>query len=161
MLPLIQKEVIDRRKWIEEHEFIDMLAIAQSAPGIMSVNTAIFVGYKVKGFRGSLVTTLGAVLPAFLIILIIAVYFSGFRENEVVAAIFKGIRPVVVALIASSLFNISKTAGITWKTAIIPLAVVLLIWLLHISPIWIVLAAIIGSIIYGYLKTKFPTKNKE
>ncbi len=159
MLPLIRKEVIEKRKWIEEHEFIDMLAMAQSAPGMISVNTAIFVGLKVKGFKGSLVTTMGAVLPAFFIILFIAIYFSGIRDNEVVASIFKGIRPAVVALIVAALYNISGAAGITWKTAILPLTVVLLIWRLKISPVWIVLATIIISIAYGFLQIKHQNKN--
>lgn len=159
MLPLIRKEVIEKRKWIEEHEFIDMLAMAQSAPGMISVNTAIFVGLKVKGFKGSLVTTMGAVLPAFFIILFIAIYFSGIRDNEVVASIFKGIRPAVVALIVAALYNISGSAGITWKTAILPLIVVLLIWRLKISPVWIVLATIIISIAYGFLQIKHQNNN--
>ncbi len=160
MIPLIRKEVVDRKKWIEEKEFIDMLAMAQSAPGMIAVNTAIFVGYKVKGFRGSLATTLGSVIPAFLIILLIAMFFGEFRKNEVVTSVFKGIRPVVVALIAASLYNLSGAAGITWKTAVIPLAVVLLIWLAGLSPVWIVLAAIPGGIAYGYFQAKRTDKNK-
>lgn len=160
MLPLIRKEVVEKRKWIEEQEFIDMLAMAQSAPGMISVNTAIFVGHKVKGLKGSLVTTLGSTLPSFLIILFIAMFFTEFRENETVKSIFMGIRPAVVALIAASLYNLSGDAGITWKTVIIPIAVVLLIWRLKVSPAWIILAAIIGGIAYGYFQTKRPGKNK-
>ena len=71
MIPLIQKEVVENKKWMDDAEFIDMLAMAQSAPGVMAVNTAIFVGYKIRGFKGSLITTLGSALPSFLIILMI------------------------------------------------------------------------------------------
>ncbi|NLN29640.1 MAG: chromate transporter [Bacteroidales bacterium] len=161
MIPLIRKEVVDRKKWIGEKEFVDMLAMAQSAPGMIAVNTAIFVGYKIKGFRGSLATTLGSVIPAFLIILLIAMFFGEFRKNEVVTSVFKGIRPAVVALIAASLYHLSEAAGVTWKTAVIPLAVVVLIWLAGLSPVWIILATITGSIAYGHFKAKRTDKNKE
>lgn len=158
MIPLIQEEVVTRYKWIEEREFIDMLAMAQSAPGVMAINTAIFVGYKVKGFRGSLATSLGAALPSFLIILLIAMFFTNFRENEIVARIFMGIRPAVVALIAAPVFQMGKIAGVNRKNIFIPIIAVLLIWLLGISPIWIVLAAISGGIAYGVYQSKKLTK---
>ncbi len=159
MIPLIQKEVVDKRKWIEQNEFIDMLAMAQSAPGVMAINTAIFVGYKIKGFKGSLATSLGSALPSFIIILLIAMYFSEFRDNETVARIFMGIRPAVVALIAAPLYNMAKMAGINKFKLLIPLAVVLFIWLLGISPVWIVLAAIAGGISYGVIVQKGVKKS--
>lgn len=154
MIPLIQKEVVENRKWIEDKEFIDMLAMAQSAPGVIAVNTAIFIGYKIRGFKGSLVTTLGSALPSFVIILLLAMVFTNFRENPVVERIFKGIRPAVVALIAAPLYKMAKSAGVTWKNIFIPIAAVLLIWLADVSPIWIVVAAIAGGIVYGIFKTK-------
>ncbi|NLI72124.1 MAG: chromate transporter [Bacteroidales bacterium] len=160
MIPLIQEEVVKKKKWIEEREFIDMLAMAQSAPGVMAINTAIFIGYKMRGFKGSLVTAFGTALPSFIIILLIAIVFTSFRENPVVERIFKGIRPAVVALIAAPLYKMGKSAGITWKTIIIPIAAILLIWLGGISPIWIVLAAIIGGILYGTVNTKKQTKTE-
>ena len=161
MIPLIQKEVVDNKHWLEEREFIDMLAMAQSAPGVIAINTAIFVGYKVKGFKGSLVTTLGSALPSFFIILLIAIVFTDFRDNAVVARVFKGIRPAVVALIAAPLYNMSKAAGINRKTIVIPVAVVLLIWFASISPAWIVLAAIVGGITYGLLQSKYIKERKD
>lgn len=160
MIPLIQEEVVKKKKWIEEREFIDMLAMAQSAPGVMAINTAIFIGYKMRGFKGSLVTAFGTALPSFIIILLIAIVFTSFRENPVVERIFKGIRPAVVALIAAPLYKMGKSAGITWKTIIIPIAAILLIWLGGISPIWIVLAAIIGGILYGTVNAKKQTKTE-
>lgn len=154
MIPLIQEEVVKKKKWIEEREFIDMLAMAQSAPGVMAINTAIFIGYKMRGFKGSLITAIGTALPSFIIILLIAIIFTSFRENPVVERIFKGIRPAVVALIAAPLYKMGKSAGITWKTIIIPIAAVLLIWLGGISPVWIVVAAILGGILYGTINAK-------
>ncbi len=160
MIPLIEKEVVEHKKWIEKTEFIDMLAMAQSAPGVIAVNTAIFIGYKVRGFRGSIVSTLGSVLPSFLIILFVAMVFTNFKDNEVVERIFKGIRPAVVALIAAPIYKMSKSAGINWKNIFIPILTIILIYFFKISPAWIVLLAIIGGILYGTVQSKY-LKNKK
>lgn len=154
MIPLIQREVVQVRKWMSPKEFIDMLALAQSAPGVIAINTAIFIGYKLKGVRGSIVTALGCALPSFVIILLIAMVFTNFKDSPVVERIFKGIRPAVVALIAAPLYNMAKAAGVTWKTLFIPVIAALLIWGLNISPVWVVVAAIAGGIIVGILRTR-------
>ena len=159
MIPLIQKEVVESKKWMDAREFIDMLAMAQSAPGVIAINTAIFIGYKMKGIKGSLVTTLGSALPSFLIILAVAMVFTNFRDNLVVERIFKGIRPAVVALIAAPLYKMAKSTGVTWKTIFIPIVAVLLIWLAGISPIWVVISAIAGGILYGMLKARRLSKS--
>ena len=160
MIPLIQREVVQVRKWMSPKEFIDMLALAQSAPGVIAINTAIFIGYKLKGVRGSIVTALGCALPSFVIILLIAMVFTNFKDSPVVERIFKGIRPAVVALIAAPLYNMAKAAGVTWKTIFIPLIAALLIWGLNISPVWVVVAAIAGGIIVGILRTRNLKKTK-
>ena len=154
MIPLIQREVVQVRKWMSPKEFIDMLALAQSAPGVIAINTAIFIGYKLKGVRGSIVTALGCALPSFVIILIIAMVFTDFKDNPLVERIFKGIRPAVVALIVAPLYNMAKSAGVTWKTLFIPVIAALLIWGLNLSPVWVVIAAIVGGIIYGTIRAK-------
>ena len=92
MVPLIEDEVVNKKKWIEQDDFLDLLAIAQSAPGILSVNIAIFVGYRLRGVKGSLVTSLGSILPSFLMILAIALFFSAYKDNPYVEKVFKGIR---------------------------------------------------------------------
>ena len=150
---------MESKKWMDAREFIDMLAMAQSAPGVIAINTAIFIGYKMKGIKGSLVTTLGSALPSFLIILAVAMVFTNFRDNLVVERIFKGIRPAVVALIAAPLYKMAKSAGVTWKTIFIPIVAVLLIWLAGISPIWVVISAIAGGILYGMLKARRLSKS--
>lgn len=154
MVPLIQNEIVDKRKWIAHEDFLDLLAIAQSAPGVLAVNISIFVGYKLKGFRGSLVTTLGAVLPSFLIILSIALFFSNFKDNPMVERIFKGIRPAVVALIAAPTFTMAKSANINRYTIWIPVVSALLIWLLGFSPIWIIILAGTGGFLWGKFVTR-------
>ena len=147
MIPLIRNEVVGKKKWIDDDEFIDMLALAQSAPGPISLNTAIFVGNKRLGFKGSLFSSAGIILPSFVIILIIAIVFTQFKENPIVESIFKGIRPAVVALIAAPLLGLSKSAGVKLRNLWIPIVVVIAVWLLKISPVYIVL----GSIIFGVL----------
>ena len=142
MLPLIQREVVDRKHWIDEEEFLNMIALAQAAPGLIAVNSAIFIGWRVGGWRGVCGAVLGTVLPSFLIILAIAMIFSEWKELPAVEAVFKGVRPTVVALIAAPLFKLAKAAKITWLTALIPVAAALLIWLLHVNPVWVILATI-------------------
>lgn len=154
MIPLIEREIVLNKKWIEPKDFIDMLALAQASPGVIAVNTAIFVGYKIKGIKGSLVTALGAALPSFLIILLVATVFTDIKDNSTVQRIFMGIRPAIVALIAAPVINMAKSAGVTWKTAFIPIGVALLIWALDISPVIIILIAIVGGIGYGIWNAK-------
>lgn len=146
MLPLIQREVVDRKKWIDEEEFLNMIALAQAAPGLIAVNSAIFIGWRIGGWRGVCGAVLGAVLPSFLIILAIAMVFSEWKELPAVEAAFKGIRPAVVALIAAPLFKMAKAAKISWLTSFIPIAAALLIWLGHVNPVWVILATIVTTL---------------
>ena len=147
MLPLIQREVVERKGWIDEKEFLNMIALAQAAPGLIAVNSAIFIGWRVGGWRGICGAVLGAVLPSFLIILSIAMVFSEWKELPAVEAAFKGIRPAVVALIAAPLVKLAKAAKISWATALIPVTAVLLIWLLHVNPVWVILATILFTLL--------------
>ena len=158
MIPLIQKEVVDRKGWLQEDEFVDMLAIAQSSPGPIALNTAIFVGYKAGGNRGVVFSSLGTILPSFIIILAIAMMFTDFKDNPGVERVFKGIRPAVVALIAAPLWQMGKAAGITRRTVIIPVAAALLIWLTNLSPIYVIIAAIIGGIAWWKFKERKTTE---
>lgn len=152
MVPLIEEEIVRKRKWVSQDDFLDLLAISQSAPGVFAVNISIFIGYKLRGLRGSLATTLGAILPSFIIILAIAMFFSNFKDNPIVERIFKGIRPAVVALIAAPTFNMAKSARINRYTIWIPILSALLIWLFGFSPIWIIIAAGVGGYLWGRIK---------
>ncbi len=159
MIPLIQAEVVNKRRWIDEQEFLNMLALAQSAPGVMAANAAIFIGYKMRGWKGIVTTLLGSILPSFVIILLIATIFTRFRELPAIEAIFKGIRPAVVALIAAPLYKMARSAGmmqtkgqdikqlvLSWLLLLIPITVALILWLCDISPIWIILLTIVASL---------------
>jgi len=149
MIPLIEEEVVNRHRWVSREEMLDLIAIAQSCPGVFAINIAIFIGYKLNKVRGALATSLGTALPSFLIILIIAMFFHQFEDNKVVAAMFRGIRPAVVALIAVPTFNLGKRAQLNKFTIWIPIVSALAIWLLGVSPIWIIILAGLGGYIYG------------
>ncbi|MDD2246721.1 MAG: chromate transporter [Proteiniphilum sp.] len=148
MIPLIRNEVVNKKLWLDDSEFMDMLAIAQSMPGPIALNTALFVGNKRSGFKGSIFSGAGVILPSFIVILLIAMVFTRFRENHVVERIFRGIRPAVVALIVSPLLGLGKSAGVNLKNIWIPLVVALSVWLLKISPVYIILTAIILGIFH-------------
>ena len=158
MIPLIEADVVDKNKWVAREDFLDLMAIAQSCPGIFAVNMSIFIGYKLKGVPGSVVCALGTILPSFLIILGIALFFQQFKNYEVVENIFKGIRPAVVALIAAPTFSMATSAKINRYTIWIPIVSALLIWLLGISPVYIIIIAGVGGFFYGKYKHKHASK---
>ena len=158
MLPLIQREVVDRKGWIDEEEFLNMIALAQAAPGLIAVNSAIFIGWRIGGWKGVCGAVLGAVIPSFLIILAIAMVFREWKELPAVEAAFKGIRPAVVALIAAPLFKMAKSAKISWLTALIPVVAALLIWLGHVNPVWVILATIIITLCTIWLSSYRSSK---
>lgn len=130
MLSLIEKEIVDKRGWIGRTEYLDLIAVAQSLPGILAVNVSVAVGDKLRGMKGAVTASLGTILPSFMIILCIAIFLTPdlIKENETLSAIFKGIRPAVVALIVAPVISSARSAGIGWRTVIIPVAVALLIW---------------------------------
>lgn len=157
MLSMIEREIVERKGWIDREEFMNMIALAQAAPGLIAVNSAIFIGWRIGGWRGVIATVLGAVLPSFFIILAIAMLFQDYKNYPAVDAVFKGVRPAVVALIAAPLCSMAASAKITWGTAIIPIAGTLLIWLGGLSPVWIILVTAFATLGYTYLKERKNT----
>lgn len=150
MVPLIQEEIVHKRGWVSKEDFLDLLALSQSLPGILAVNIAIYTGHKIGSFRCSMVTALGTALPSFLMIIIIAMFFDGIEGNAIVEHIFKGIRPAVVALIAVPSLQLGKSCGINLRNLWIPVAATLAIYVFGISPIWVIIVAGLGGIAYGY-----------
>lgn len=108
MLAYIQREVVDKNHWIDEQEFLDMIALAQAAPGLIAVNSAFFIGHRIAKWKGVIASILGAVLPSIVFILLIAVFFRQYKQYPAIEAIFKGIRPAVVALIAATVVRLAK-----------------------------------------------------
>jgi len=156
IIPLIKKEVVEKKGWLNEDEFLDVLAISQSAPGLISVNISIFIGYRFKGTKGSIIATLGSVLPSFIMILLIAIFFTNFKDNKTINAIFKGIRPVVVALIAVPMINMAISSKLNIYTGFIALISIILISFLKVSPIYILLIVAVCAVFYAKYK-----ENKE
>ena len=152
MIPLIESDVVERNRWIEKADFVDLLAVAQSAPGVFAVNMAVFIGYRLRGVPGALAASFGCVLPSVVIILLIALFFRQFRHIEVVNNVFKGLRPAVVALIAVPVFNVAKSAKVGWTMAWIPVLSALLIVAFGVSPIYVIIAAGIAGFVYGKVK---------
>ncbi len=130
MITLIEREVVDKRHWIGKDEFLDLLAVAQSLPGILAVNISVVVGDRLRGLKGSLSAAAGTILPCFVIILAIAMFLTPetITGNPTLTSIFKGIRPVVVALILAPVVTTAKASGIGWKLCWIPAVVAMLIW---------------------------------
>lgn len=130
MISIIEKEIVDKHRWIKREDFLDQLAIAQSLPGILAVNISVAVGDRLRGTRGSVAAALGTIMPSFLIILCIAIFLTPdlIKENPHISAIFRGIRPAVVALIVAPVISSAKAAKISWRNAFIPVGVALLIW---------------------------------
>jgi len=141
MLPIIRNEIV-ARGWLNDEDFTDIIALAQSAPGLLAVNISIFTGHKLRGTRGSIIATLGSILPSFSIILAIAILFSGYQDNPTVIKIFKGIRPVVVALIAVPMLNMAKASNKKWWAWLLSAVTLGLVAFLNVSPIYIIITTI-------------------
>ena len=145
MIPLIEREIV-KRQWMTKEDFMQMF---------FAVNISIFVGYRLRGFWGSLVCALGTILPSFVIILIIALFFDKFQDNPYVIRIFNGIRPAVVALILVPCLSAIKAIRMGYMELIAPAIGTVLIWKAGISPVYIVLAGIVGGLVYTlWLKDK-------
>ena len=144
MIPLIQSEM-SRRGWISDEALPDIVALSQSAPGVMAVNISIFAGYRLRGFKGSVVATLGSILPSFLFILAIAMFFTAFRDNPWVDRAFAGIRPVVISLIVIPMIDMARKSCKTWWAWGLAIGSLLLVAFLSVSPIYIILCvAVLG-----------------
>lgn len=153
MISIIQREIVDKHHWIEEEEFLDLLAIAQSMPGILAVNISTVIGDRLRGIKGSVAAALGTILPSFIIILMIAIFLTPdtIKNDPTLTAIFKGIRPAVVALIIAPVITTAKSAGINLKTVIIPIAVALLIysgWPVISNPVVFIVLGALGGYLY-------------
>lgn len=149
MIPVMEEELVRKRRWMSEQEFLDQLALSQSLPGVLAVNMASGVGCRLRGFRGAAAAVCGNVLAPVGIILLLAAVFRELRGYEVVEHFFMGVRPAVVALIAAPVFRLAKSAQIGWSTCWIPVAAAGLIWLLGVSPVWVVLGAAALGFLYG------------
>jgi chromate transporter len=148
MLPLLQKEVVEKRHWATEEELMDYFAIGQCTPGVIAVNTATFIGFKKKGILGAIAATLGVIAPSIVIILILAAFFNHFADYPIVQHAFNGIRIAVCATVAVSIFKLAKKGIVDWITLLILIAAFCATFFLGISSIYIVVgAALLGIVV--------------
>lgn len=159
MLSIVEEIVVNKKGWLSKSDFWDMIAVVQSLPGVFAINTALYVGYRIKGLRGGLAAAFGATLPSFIIIVVVAMFFSNLREYEIVENFFRGIRPCVVALILVPSLKMVKESKLTIKTSWIPILATVLICSLGVSPIYIVAAAGVGGILCGLYFHRKTFKN--
>ena len=149
MLSMVEKAVVQKKRWMNYEEFWNMIAVVQAIPGVFAVNTALYAGHKIKGKKGAICAVLGAIIPSFVMICLIAMFFVEIKDNEVVERIFMGIRPCVVALILAPALKMVKSAKVTWKTAFIPLTAAFLVWWCGVSPVYIIIASALGGLLFG------------
>lgn len=159
MLPLIEAEIVDKRKWLDRDDFIDLFAVTQSLPGVFAVNISIFIGYRLKGNVGAIFCALGTILPSFSVILLVAMFFVQLRENPIVIRIFNGIRPAVVAMIAAPVISTWRKMSTPNIALWIPILTAILVWYFGVSPVLVIIASAILGMIYVFFVQNRIKKN--
>lgn len=155
-IPMIAaiKSELTKRGWLNDEDFVDIITLAQTAPGLFAVNISILTGYKLRGNKGSVVATIASCLPPFMIILLVAMFFTSFKDNEYVLRAFKGIRPVVVALIGVPMIDMIKATKMKWWSWIIVISSMTLVCFLKVSPIYILICVMVTSFAIAYYNEK-------
>jgi len=153
MIAAIKNELVER-KWLSDEDFIDIITLAQTAPGLFAVNISILTGHRLRGTSGSVVATIASCLPPFLIILLVAMFFTAFKDNEYVLRAFKGIRPVVVALIGVPMLDMIKATKMKWWSWAIVVSSMVLVCFLKVSPIYILICVIAGALFISWWRNR-------
>jgi chromate transporter len=153
MIAAIKKELVERQ-WLTDEDFIDIITLAQTAPGLFAVNIAILTGHKLRGTKGSIVATIGSALPPFIIILLVAMFFTSYKDNEYVIKAFKGIRPVVVALIGVPMYDMLRATKMKWWSWVLMISSMVLVCILKVSPIYILRCVIVFALAISWWKNR-------
>lgn len=165
MLPLMQRELVDRHRWMDEEEFLDQVALAQSMPGVFAVNVAALTGHRLRGLRGAVAAIVGNVLMPVVFILLLAMFFRTFRDNPYVVRVFLGLRPAAVALVAAPVFTLwrrefarRRSCGMAtgFQLWLVPVVCAMVIWILGVNPVLVILVAALA----GYLASFLPKKSE-
>lgn len=158
MLPMLQREVVDKHQWVTEEEVLDCYAIGQCTPGVIAVNTATFVGYKQARIPGAFVATAGVVAPSYLIISVIAMVLQHFAEYPVVIHAFAGIRVAVAVLVVMAVVKLLKSGIKNVLGLVVMLSAFLLTVLFGLNPVWIVLACVVAGVAMAFWRGKMEAK---
>lgn len=153
MLPMIQNEIVAKNRWIDEARFIELLAMAQSCPGPIAVNTSVFIGYKIFGLPGAIVACLGIVLPSVIAILAIVLYLSEYRSNKHVEAVFKALKPAVIALIAAPIYGMAKKIGFSAPNLIIAVLACVSVAVFKVSAPLVIVFCVFAGLLGNNLGT--------
>ena len=159
MLALVENVVVQKNKWIEEKDFWNMITLVQTLPGVFAINTALYVGYRIKGVKAAVAAMLGAMLPSMLFIIVLAMFFSAMWENPVVIAIFKGIRPCVVALILAPSIKMVKSIGLKASAVWIPVLAAVAVCFFYVSPVWVIVLSGLGGLFWGIISFSLQKEN--
>ena len=157
MIAAIKSELV-KREWLNDEDFLDIITLAQTAPGLFAVNISILTGHRLRGTKGSVVATIGSCLPPFLIILAVAMFFTAFQDNEYVIRAFKGIRPVVVALIGVPMIDMIRSTKMKWWSWTIVISSMVLVCLMEVSPIYILICIIVMAAAVSWWKNRRGTE---
>jgi chromate transporter len=150
MIPLIEEEIVDKNEWLSNDEFLDALAVAQSLPGAVAINLSTFVGYKIKGIRGAIMSCLGMILPSFFIILFLSGFLIKYQDNIYMKNAFRGVRPAVVALILVSVYKLQKSVERSKFTFVLLAVGLSMLLIFNLNPIAVItFSALAGYIHYG------------
>lgn len=152
MLPIIQREIVENKKWSTEKEILDYYAVGQCTPGVIAVNTATFIGYKLRGITGGIIATIGVVFPSLIIILTIASFLQNFADMAIVQSAFAGIRVAVVALIITTVIKLLKSSIKDYLGIIIAILAFIISAFLGLSPVYVVIAAGLTGFIFKYIR---------
>ncbi len=144
MIPVIEKEVAERG-WIPGKDIPEIVVLAQSAPGLLAVNMSIYAGYRIRGVKGSIAATLGAVMPSFLVILLIAAFFTTIKDNPIYIKVFRAVRPVTIALILTPMINMVRKGEKNWWTIALTAGTLLSVAVLSISPVLVILTVLVTA----------------
>ncbi|WP_281890541.1 chromate transporter [Paenibacillus sp. YYML68] len=158
MIPLIEKEVVDKRKWLETKEVADVFAVAESIPGAIAINSATFIGYRLAGPLGAIAAMAGVLLPTFLIVLLLSVFFMEVHDHPKIEAAFQGIRAAIVALICYAGYKIGKTAVLDKMTFGVVLVTLGILFLPHIHPALMILSGFLIGPILVAIRTRLGMK---
>lgn len=159
MIPLLEREFVERKKWVKTEEIADIFAVSESVPGSIAVNSGTFIGFRLAGILGAIAAMTGAVMPTFLILLIFSALLLGNQDNPIVQQALQGIRPTIVALIAYAGYKIGKTAVIDKTTLFIVVLTISVMLFVHIHPIITILSGGVLGIILGSLKKRIQAKD--
>lgn len=158
MIPVIQQEIVEKKRWLEEEEVADLFALSGSIPGAIAINTATFIGYRIAGIPGAVFATIGVMVPTFFIVVVLSIFYGFFHDHPKVEAAFEGIRSAVVALIVFAAYKIRKSAVVDKTTFAVAAAALILLLFLHMHPVFVIALGAAAGVLLISVKDRLGIK---